>query len=171
MMGYLKVLVLGVALVAVIYVMTHMTPEKVSKGFEQAGLAAAPVAAGSDARLNICPTRVHGIVWPDGRKIQEVSGAVKAKWQAYNLDPVDIGSMDVEKWLSLHCQVTVANRDAAASELKPYLTFDYIDGTHEALDKATDGLYRFKGRTFDSPDLTTAISDLTSLANLQPQGP
>jgi hypothetical protein len=181
---YFKVLVLIVALAAVIYVITHMSPEKMSAGMEQVGLAPAGAPAssapkaqgGANETINLCKTRVHAIVWPDGRKIQEDRSGLKARWQAFNPGPWEIGSMDVEKWLSLHCEVAATARDAVASasasaDYKPFVTIEYIDGTHEALDRSADGSYRFAGQTFVSKDLDSAITDLISLANLEPSGP
>jgi len=185
---YLKVVVLVLALCGVVYVITHMSPTKVAAGMEQVGLNPAPVGAppsapaaatavetaggvaGPTASVNICPTRVHAIVWPDGRKLQEASGGMKARWQSYNLTPEDVGSMDIEKWLSLHCQVSVTDHAASAS-MKPYVTFEYIDGKKEALDRSDDGVYRFAGKTFVSPDLDQAFADLIKVANLEPRGP
>jgi hypothetical protein len=176
---YLKVFVMVAALAGVIYVMTHLSPDKVETSLKDVGLtppaqqAAPGASAEANGKVNLCQTRVHAIVWPDGRKIQEASGGLKAKWQAYNLNPVDIGSMDVEKWLSLHCEVAVRDADASASAavFGPYVTFSYIDGTQENLERAPDGAYRFKTKTFTSDDLTKAMSDLVSLANLEPLGP
>lgn len=182
---YLKVFVLVVALGAVVYVITHMSPDKVAQSMSQVGLAPAPavappssaplpgtagVVAAATETINLCKTRVHAIVWPDGRKIQEARDGMKARWQAYNLNPEDIGSMDVEKWLSLHCEVA-ANEHPGAAAFAPYVTFEYIDGSHEALERSADGVYRFAGRTFASPALDQAFKDLIQLANLQPMGP
>jgi hypothetical protein len=171
----LKVLVLVAALCGVIYVISHMTPDKVSQGMQQVGLA--PTAAPSTGdSVNLCRTRVRAIIWQDGRKIKEAQDGMKAHWQAFNLTAQDIGSMDVEKWLSLHCEVAVVARDASsdsnpASATKPFVTFEYIDKGRENLDRSANGLYRFAGRTFASPDLDKAFEDLIKLANLQPTGP
>ncbi len=146
----------------------NMTPEKVSQGMEQVGLA----PAGAPESVNLCRTRVHAIIWPDGRKIQEARDQMKAHWQAYNLNPEDIGSMDVEKWLSLHCEVPGVSREpSAAHPTKAFVTFEYIDGGRENLDRSDDGVYRFAGRTFASPVLDKAFEDLIKLANLHPLGP
>ncbi len=175
---YLKVLILVAALAIVFYIMTHMSPGKVEAGMANVGLpeaggAATPLrSAGSESeQINLCHTRIQAIIWPDGRKVQEFKDGMKLKWQAYNLDPSDIGYMDMEKWLSLHCEVAASARDASASAFKPFVTIDYIDGTKEELARANGGVYRFGGKTFVSPDLEKAISDLISLANLRPQGP
>ena len=171
-LAYLKVLVLIAALAMVFYVITHMTPDKVAAGMEKVGLPAGGVAAtGANEQINLCRTRIHAIIWPDGRKIQEFKDGMKLKWQAYNLDPSDIGYMDMEKWLSLHCEVAASARDASASVFRPLVTIEYIDGTKEELALAEGGVYRFETKTFVSPDLEKAISDLISLANLRPQGP
>lgn len=170
---YLKVIVLIAALAAVVYVITHMSPARVAAGMNSVGLEAggAPTA---ETSVNLCPTRVHAIVWPDGRKIQELPGGMKAKWQAYNLDPVDIGSMDMEKWLSLHCavQATVTPVPTGAA-FAPYAVFNYIDGTKQTLTRTPDGLFRIEEKqlAFKSPDLDRAFADLISLANLTPTGP
>jgi hypothetical protein len=160
---YLKILVLVAAL------------EKVGLDAGSAGAAPnaakAPSGSNSGEQVNLCRTRIHAIIWPDGRKIQEFESGMKLRWQAYNLDPTDIGYMDMEKWLSLHCEVAASARDASASVFKTFVTIVYIDGTKEELGLAGDGTYRFAGQTFASPDLVKAISDLISLANLQPQGP
>jgi hypothetical protein len=165
---YFKVFVLLAALGGVIYIITHLTPAKVSEGMAQAGLSE-PAQAGAE-KINLCRTRVHAIVWPDGRKIQEARDGLKARWQAYNLNPEDIGSMDVEKWLSLHCEVPGVARDASLPT-KAFVTIEYIDGGRENLDRADDGVYRFAGRTFVSPELDKAFEDLIKLANLEPLGP
>ncbi len=184
---YLKVVVLVLALCGVVYVITQMSPAKMAAGMEQVGLApaspvgappSAPVAsvasaagtAGAATSVNLCRTRVHAIVWPDGRKLQEVTSGMKARWQAYNLTPEDVGSMDIEKWLSLHCEVAVSDHAASASS-KPYVTIEYIDGSKEALDRSDDGVYRFAGKTFVSPALDQAFADLIKVANLEPRGP
>ena len=172
---YLKVLVLLAALCGVIYVINHMSAEKVSQGMEKVGIAvpaATPGSAPTGESVTLCRTRVHAIIWPDGRKIEEARDGMKARWQAYNLTPQDIGSMDIEKWLSLHCEVAAVARDASsASQAKPFVSFEYIDKGRENLDRSADGVYRFAGRSFTSPDLDTAFADLIKLANLQPTGP
>ena len=177
---------MAAALVAVVYVITHMSPDKVSVGLEQVGLAPAPGGPPSAApapipdgplKVNLCKTRVHAILWPDGRKIQEASGGMKARWQAYNLTAADIGSMDVEKWLSLHCEVAASAPPAgsssaqAAAMLKPWVTFEYIDGSRSVLERAPSGAFRFDGRSFVSPALDQAFADLIKLASLEPTGP
>lgn len=174
---YLKVLVLVVALGGIVYVITHLNAGKMQAGLDQMGLsqpgttAAAPVAEGEEVKINLCPNRVHAIVWPDGRKIQETTTGLKRKWQAYNLDPVDMGYMDMEKWLSLHCEIQASPLKTADVAFGPLLTIEYIDGSREAMQRSPEGLYRFTATTFDSPDLTQALEDLVVIANLKPLGP
>lgn len=181
---YLKIFVLVAALGMVFYIITHMSPEKVETSLQQVGLqtggvpatvagrAPIGVPASSNESINLCRTRIQALVWPDGRKIQEFKDGMKLKWQAFNLDPADFGTMEMEKWLSLHCEVaTSAPSDASASSFTPYIKIEYIDGTKEVLARSVSGDYRFSGKTFASPDLDKAVSDLISLANLQPTGP
>lgn len=175
---YFKIFVLIAALIGIFYVINHLTPEKVATGLEQAGLeqprssGAAAAPAASAESLDLCRTRVHAIVWPDGRKIQELKDGLKLKWQASNLTPVDIGYMDMEKWLSLHCAVQVTPVQAAVSEsFAPLVKFEYIDQTHEDLLRSPSGTYKFGPKTFTSPELETALADLVTLANLNPRGP
>ena len=181
---YLKVLMMVIALIAIFYLITNMTPDKVAQSMSNIGVASpeagAPAKEASRAakaeQINLCPTRVHAIVWPDGRKIQEAKSGLKMKWQAFNLNPVDLGYMDVEKWLSLHCEVSGTLRSPDEGEkFAPLVTIEYIDGTVGALSRAKGDHYGFAGtsgpKSFESPDLTKALDDLITLAQLQPLGP
>ena len=181
---YLKILVLIAALFGIFYVINHLSEQKVAAGMQQIGIApvaapgappavptSAPVAGSSD-NINLCPTRIRAIVWPDGRKLQETSEGLKRKWQAFNLTPVDIGYMDVEKWLSLHCSVPVdSDRLNPDDQLAPLLTIEYIDGSKEILSSTNTGHYRLGQRSFASSELTSALADLVRMAGLLPKGP
>ncbi len=186
---YFKVVVLTLALVGVFYVLREMSPAKVESGLETVGLVpvgAAPTgvtpSVGNSAQaikarrvnsedIQLCRTRVSAVVWPDGRKIQELQSGMKLKWQAFNLSAQDIGYMEIEKWFSLHCSTPATLRDEGTASFAPFVQFEYIDGTHEKLLKSQNGLYQFHGKIFDSAELTQAFADLIKVAHLEPNGP
>ncbi len=177
---YLKVIVLGIALIMIFYVIRHLSPDHVNASLQQIGIA--PPATGVAVpppvplKIELCRTRVSAIVWPDGRKVQELKDGLKMRWQAFNLNAEDIGYMDVEKWFSLHCSTNAAahlvSQTTYPDPSNLFVTFEYVDGTHEQLMRSKSGaFFIFAGQAFESPELAAAFADLETLAHLKSQGP
>jgi hypothetical protein len=169
---YFKIGILVLALFGVIYVISNLNQNAVDHFFQSMGMEAnsQPKGLGATAEsLSLCRTRVTAIVWPDGRKIEEQKSAVKVTWMSVDPKPREIGSLEVERWFSRHCRVSIvkSSPETAAQPTGdnfPTFVFEYVDGSSSKLEKLTDDLYRFDGTEFRSKDLSKAIEELEQAA-------
>lgn len=190
---YLKILVLGIVLVAVVYAMRGLTTETVQEAFTALGIE--PGASGQpglqpggaalaegETRRTLCRTRVAAVRFADGRSIVEEKMGLKLDWvaeeppAAENLGasaPRSLNYLAIEKWLSLHCQFVVTAAPAVGSEpLEPsnepksLVRFEFIDGTHWELSRAGATIFSASDPEdrFLSKDLEQALVELRSIA-------
>lgn len=176
---FIKATILVLTLVAVIYAIRSLNSGAMGSFFYSLGIEPGtqqspglqpagrrPVQMGEE-RLNICRTRVHALIFQSGQKIEELKEGLNLKWMAYDPKPREISYLDVEKWLSRHCQIVIGPRAIADGEVlkfEEYATIEFIDGSSLKVLKAADGTYRIEDRTFYSDDLTDALAELRQIA-------
>lgn len=176
----LKLLALTVTLAFVIWAMKSLNAESVSRFLTSVGIepgAHAPsLQPGNKAehegeRLNLCRTRVRALIWPDGRRIEEEINGLDMSWKAHDPAEREVSYLEMEKWLSQHCQVTVQPRELAQGEtleFNDHLTVRFIDGVEAVIQLAqVDGTYRIDGKIFRSDDLRAALSELRQIAQFK----
>lgn len=181
-----RLILLTIALVAVVVVMRSLNSSKMERAFDALGLQAGgagspglqaagrPLEAGEE-RLNLCPTRIVAFVWnPDDeslrRSIEEEKQGMKMHWMAHDPTVREIAYLDVEKWLTGHCQIVVSPASPeAVKDLKPRrkLEIRYVNGTHRAIDEMDDHFFRIDGKLYSSPDFTAALGELRAAAQLE----
>ena len=178
-LAYAKVLVLVVVLVFVVRIMNSTSPGSISRMMATLGIdvggAASPglhPSSGPESAnavpLNLCPTRIHAISWSDGRVIEEAKDGMKSNWLAGEPAPHEIGALEMEKWLSRHCQVRVEPQTVKSGEsvtFRPLLKVEYVDHASQQLFRSDSGIYRFGEQVFTSLDLNRAVGELTQVAN------
>ncbi len=182
---YVKIILLIIGLVLTFMAIRGITTDSVHEAFSALGIE--PGAAGSpglqpggarlqegEERRTLCLTRIHAIRFPDGRAVVEVKQGLKLDWTAEEGGKTrSLGYLEVEKWLSLHCQF-VAKPAAAPSdeeitpqtEPQPFVDIEFIDKTTWSLSKSGDVIFAVsdpKDR-FYSTDLETALDELRTLA-------
>ncbi len=146
---YIRIVVMAFALVAVLWLMRSLSADSMAKLFENLGLQAGgagapgfqvagrPLQSGEE-RLNLCPTRIVAFKWTDKfggprRSIEERQqpGGIKMQWLAVAPEPREVNYLEIEKWLTLHCQVTVRNieeQEVAHYSSRVPLEIHYVDG-------------------------------------------
>jgi len=172
-------------LVLVIAIMRGMTPDKVENFFAALGIepgtaqspglqpGSRPLAEGEE-RFNICRTRIHSITWPSGRRVEEFREGLKLRWTAVDPQPREIGYMEVEKWLSSHCQVIVRPLNEAPEVAgKPSeIVIRFVDNTSATIRNLGGAVYDLKDfgeeRLVESPDLQEALLELQRIAQFDP---
>ena len=183
-----RILFLIIALFAVIYTMGHLDSSKTSQfltalGIDspshsggQQGMHSRVVTQVETSKIVICPTRIRAFVWPDGRKLEESASGMKTRWLAYDPAPREVNSIEVEKWLSLHCQVSAviynptldtsrgAQRGGSADAFAKSLGFELVGGKTIQLRKGGPDLYALEKQIFRSKDLSDALSELAQIA-------
>ena len=169
-----KLVVLVAALVGVLYLIRHLNEESVAKGFQAIGIEPAPPMKPGESRFNLCRTRVKALVWPDGRKIEQSEREMKATWMAFDSGAAlgavssarEMNPLEVEKWLSLHCQVTVSRHERAPLEpFVDFLTLQFIDGTSMRIRRSQNWMFVIDGvESFSSPDLRAVVDEAAQLA-------
>lgn len=181
-----KIILMLIALGAVIWAIRSLnspgTTSSLNNAFQalglQAGGAGSPglQAAGrelkaSEERFNLCRTRIVGVEFGSGRKIEEARDGFKVKWLASDPQSREISTLEVEKWLTQHCQIVIQVVDpstTASFNSEAPLTFHYVDNSSLIL-KHIDGHYfQIDGRTVDSTDLARALIELQEIALFQP---
>lgn len=184
---YFKILFLLLALMGTFFAMRNLNHEKVQTAFQALGIepgapgqpglqpGGAPLAEG-ESRRTLCLTRVHAIRFPDGKAVVEVKNGMKLDWTAEESGKSrSLGYLDIEKWLSRHCQFVVKPILPAdepdlvpQNEPKPYVTIEFIDKSRWEIHRAGEVLFTVSDPTdrFLSPDLDLALEELKVLAGL-----
>lgn len=177
----LKIIVLVGMLIGVIYTMRSVNSESVKRGFEALGLQTGsgespglhpsnrPLEAGEKG-FNLCPNRIHAVVWSERRKVEEFRDGLKLKWIAVDPAPRELGYMAVEKWLSAHCQIAVRPTPETNLTFADFISVRYIDGTELKIDRSANGTYRARSpvpEVFSSQDLTEALNELEQIAQFK----
>jgi hypothetical protein len=189
-----KLIVMVLMLTGVLYSIRSMNEKSVEKAFDALGLqeggAGSPglQAAGAalkpgEERFNLCRTRINGIEFGTGRKINEATAGLKTTWLAsepvlgQKQDPApsgaprEIGTLDIEKWLTQHCQIVVrAVPHAAVESLNSRSKIDvrYVDGTTLSLLRIGGRYFEIGQRDFESEDFAAALVELQLLAQFNP---
>ena len=109
--------------------------------------------------LNWCDTRVASLVEPDGFKIEQVAN----KWIREDKTRREVNFLSVEKWFGQYCDVrgqAIQPSSADLSSYKPVLFVKFINDKVEALGRAADGSFLWKGAAFKSEELEKALHEL-----------
>lgn len=114
-----------------------------------------------DELLSWCDTRVKSLKTRNGHVISQRG----LKW--YREAPVEkeLDSLAVEKWFGSNCKLPItATVDAGAgsANLPPLLSVDFVRGASEHF-RSSNGTIVWKGKTFASPELESAIQQLEQL--------
>lgn len=180
----LKIAFMILALVMVVGVIRGLNSQNMEKAFESLGLspgnAESPgIQPGSRAlqpgeeRFGLCRTRIVAITWPDGRKIEERKDGLKLTWTAADPANREVSYLDVEKWLSRHCQVIVRAADPGSlGAMTPLaggpILIKYVDGNQSKLEAFPGDIFRFDGRVMKSTDLMESLIELQKIAQFNP---
>lgn len=165
-------------LVAVFYIMGNLNADSVGRALGALGIEpgtrTSPGLQPSNRalevgqeRFNICRTRVHAIIFNDGKKIEESRNGLDLKWMAHDQTPREISYLDVEKWLSQHCQIVIEPRSIQIGEslrFSQFVTIEFIDGTKMHVLNSGDGTLRIEDKVFRSSDFQDALAELENIA-------
>ena len=181
-----KILLMVVALAGVLYVMRSVNQDGAGRFLQalgvEPGTQQSPGLQPSNRKLqegeeshNICPTRIKAITWADGRAVQEHKEGLKMRWQALEPgkpEPRDISYLEVEKWLSLHCQIAikpVLTQTDPPGPFTKFLTIQYVDGTENVIAKH-EKVFKSDAKLFTSEDFESALADLERIAIFPAKG-
>jgi hypothetical protein len=188
------------ALVGVVWAIKTLNSGAMNQAFDalglQAGGAGSPglQAAGrplqpGEERFNLCPTRIVGFVWngssPEGRKaIEEKKDGIKMHWMAQSSVGGDreIAYLEIEKWLTSHCQIVVRLKPnqpadqaagepvdksvAGAEKARENLEIAYVDSSRKSIETLGPQTFRLDGKIYESPDFADALKELRDAAQL-----
>lgn len=186
---FFKISIMVLFLVGVVFVIRNVTSESVANFFVAFGIepgtaqspglqpATRALKAG-EVRFNICPTRIHAVVWPDGRKVEEKKEGLKLRWMAFDPSEREMAYLETEKWLSRHCQIIIEPKQVPENEsLKDQGTFirlEFIDGRIWEFGKAAlpgpsgaPVLTLIGQGAFASPDFEDALRELEAIAGFK----
>jgi hypothetical protein len=130
---WVRAALLGVSLLAVVFVIRNTNQGAIEKAFLSLGIepgtgqspglqpGSRPLQPG-ESRWTICTNRIRRIEWFAGDGIEEQKEGLKMRWLAYVYDPkvgargpgaprsreLQLDYMDMEKWLSRNCQVIIS---------------------------------------------------------------
>ncbi len=153
----------------VLAVINGVRPEHVEKFFGAfGGDLEDSSAAGGSAKFNLCQTRVHAIVWPDGKKIEELKQGMTMKWLAHDPTPREISYLDVEKWLGEHCSFSVMDVAGPVPnvDFRP-VKVEFIDKTELIIGVGTGDRFQIGNRIVSSPEFSQALKDLRALGQFE----
>lgn len=176
---FLKIAFMIGALAMIIYVIGNLNADKVSNSL--AAIGAAPGTADApglqpwtrevkpgEERFNVCRTRVHSVIWPDGKKVEEKKQGLKLTWEAHDPEVRELPYLGVEKWFSRHCQIVISKDLAIGGGDNPlfknFLTLVFVDGTRSTFERTDYGVFRVDGKLFRSRDLEEAVVELSQIA-------
>lgn len=170
---------------ATFFAMKNLNQEKVQAAFQALGIepgasgqpglqpGGSPLAEG-EVRRSLCLTRVHAIRFPTGQAVVEVKNGLKLDWTAEESGKTrSIGYLDIEKWLSRHCQFVAkpVSKDEVpepepSNEPRPFVVVEFIDKTRWEIHRSGDILFAVSNTEdrFRSPDLESALEELKVLA-------
>lgn len=176
---FLKTATLILLLYGVFYVMYNLSSSSVEKFFHAMGIepgvksspgfqpANRKLQAG-EKRHNICPTRIGAIVLNDGRKVEETKNGLKLKWMAHTDETREISYLEIEKWLSQHCQIAIQpvelSSDQAKAPFSRFVTLKFIDGTEIEFQRGPGNLLKLENQAFRSIDFLDALNELGEIA-------
>lgn len=124
-------------------------------------------ASGGDDRFNLCPTRIHAIDWANGARVEERQEGLRGFWRLTKPEDRELSYLDIEKWLSRHCEVTLESGEAAPDGGYTALwTIEYVDGQRGTLEQAGADRFRWNGRQMRSLELSQGVTELAEIAGL-----
>ena len=181
------------ALILIIWSSTGLSVDKINAAFHALGIE--PGAAGSpglqpgglplqpgEERRTLCRTRIASFHFPEGRSIVEEKRGPRLEWLSEELQTVagseptllrrELSYMEMEKWLSRHCQYVVKPGDgseASGLAIAPLVRVVFVDKSEINFGRAGEWVGEmeqgaFKGGRFKSPDLLSALDELKVLA-------
>jgi hypothetical protein len=164
---FVKVLLLVLMLGFVLWSMKVIDASSVARVFSALG-----ISSESPAQMTLCRSRVRTLAFPDGRKIEERVDGLSMSWMAYGPEAHEISYLDMEKWLSKHCQINVEPlkpQDEARSAYGDFLSLQFIDGKQIKIEVAggrasPEALFRIDGELVRSEDLRLAVEELVRIA-------
>jgi hypothetical protein len=174
----IRIFFLVLALALVILIIQSANSKNVEGLFQALGLSpGTPDSPGiepgartlrpGDERFNLCKTRIAAVSWPGERRIEEDHQSLKIRWIAYNPQPHEINSLEVEAWFSHHCQIIVHPIDPhrlSTADQEETVTFRFVDNSEFRFTRYSDNQYQVDQRTFRSDDLTAALLELQKIA-------
>lgn len=124
-------------------------------------------APGDADHLNLCPTRIHSIEWGSGVRVEERQDGLRGSWRLTKPEDRELSYLDIEKWLSRHCEITLEPLEAAPDVGYTALwTIEYVDGQRGRLEGAGADRFRWNGRLIRSRELSEGITELAEIAGL-----
>jgi hypothetical protein len=190
---FLRAAVLTLGLILIVWSSSGITVDKINAAFHALGIE--PGAAGSpglqpggqplqpgEERRTLCRTRIASFHFPDGRSIVEEKHGPRFEWLAEErqrdargeetLLRSEMSYIEMEKWLSRHCQYVVRPADPAEASglaIAPLVRVVFVDRSELIFGRAGEWIGEmeqgaFKGGRFKSPDLMSALEELKVLA-------
>jgi hypothetical protein len=171
----LQISFLLLLLIGVVFTMKKITPENMQTFFATMGADTSSVGGGSTVKAahvapapavseayNLCKTRISSFRWFNDFRIEESKDSFKGKWMAYDPAPSELNYLEMEKWLSQHCEVPVQKsaEQVPASDFHPFVTIRYIDGSSFLIETAGPGRFRMDGQIYRSDELMSAFREL-----------
>ena len=103
--------------------------------------------------------------WSNGKEIRETREGLKSKWMAFDPQPHEIGYLEMEKWLSRHCQIIVEpTTQPPAAQFKSFMTIRYIDGSELHIKRGSATLFLFGDQAYLSEDFRSALDEIAAIA-------
>ncbi|HRK08760.1 MAG TPA: hypothetical protein PLZ57_13400 [Pseudobdellovibrionaceae bacterium] len=189
----LRAAVMTLALILIIWSSTGISVDKINAAFHALGIE--PGAEGSpglqpggqplqpgEERRTLCRTRIASFHFPDGRSIVEEKQGPRLEWLAEERQKDargeetvlrrELSYIEMEKWLSRHCQYVVRPADATEASglaIAPLVRVSFVDRSELSFGRAGEWIGEmeqgaFKGGRFKSPDLMAALDELKVLA-------
>jgi hypothetical protein len=173
-----RILLLGLALAMVLLIIQGANSKNMEGLFQALGLSpGTPDSPGiepdarklrpGDERFNLCKTRIAAVSWNSDRRIEEDHQSLKIRWMAYDPQPHEINSLEVESWFSHHCQIIVHPLDPhrlQSAEQKGTVTVRFVDHSEFKFIQFPDNQYQVDQRAFRSDDLSAALAELQKTA-------
>ncbi len=124
-----------------------------------------PSESSESSSYRLCETRIHSLRWKDGFRIEESKEDMKMKWLAYGTEarePRELSYLEVEKWLSQNCSITVGTSAAAAAglEFAPFVTIQFVNQNLKTVYRAGSNLFQIDGQVLRSSQLEHALENL-----------
>ncbi len=164
----LKIFGLLICFVGVVAVINRLDPKHVDKFFKtlgadqsQTGNDGASPPASSTYRL--CDSRIHSMKWNDGRRIEESKDGMKLKWMAHNPEPRELSYLEIERWLSQNCDISVTTASSAGVAFSPFLTIEFVNQNLKTIYRASPNLFQIDGQVLHSTQLEQALEKLRNL--------
>jgi hypothetical protein len=124
------------------------------------GMPANTTVASQVYQFSWCDTRVESIIKPEEFKLTQDG----RNWLLENPTQRVADFISVEKWFGRHCQIharsAVGGND---QDFTPELFVKFVTGEVQVLKRNAAGLFSWRGKVFESPELTQAIEQIPQL--------